>query len=362
MLVCIADKYSVTGGRVDDGGAEMNSNRAGLHVSEPVWTHERFASPRSRPEPLESLATTLSRYQRDEEIYPQQGSVECWCRVVSGAARRYTLRADGRRQIVDLLLPDDFFGFGVGGTHAFTADAIAADTIIRRYPVSRIETLVTADPRAAREVNGVISGAMSRLHSLLLIMGRTTAEQKVGAFLLYMHERLGNSRANRVALPVSRYDVADYLALSVETVSRSLTGLKERGLIALSGPREIAILDRYALADEQDAGEMAASPQAVERCVSSAIPELPRTQSVEVRVPPFAFGNVLNDMRRWLDHRRCDPSRFTCVRGGSGAVVVRLEFTKGNETVAQAFEERFAAPNASAVGLTSCSSSDFRSS
>jgi len=124
---------------------------------------------------LEALAL-VSRYQRDEEIYPQEGSVECWYRVISGAARRFALRADGRRQTVDLLLPGDFFGFGVHGTHAFTAEAIAADTAIERYPVSRLERLAACDPRAARELSGIISDGMSRLHSLVLILGRTTAE------------------------------------------------------------------------------------------------------------------------------------------------------------------------------------------
>jgi CRP/FNR family nitrogen fixation transcriptional regulator len=90
----------------------MNANRAGLQIREPGWTHERAASPRPIPQALESLST-VSRYQRDDEIYPQQGSVECWYRVISGAARRFALRADGRRQTVDLLLPGDFFGFGV---------------------------------------------------------------------------------------------------------------------------------------------------------------------------------------------------------------------------------------------------------
>lgn len=327
----------------------MNSNRASPHISESVWTHEQAASPRSTPEPLESLATTLSKYQRDEEIYPEQGPVEYWYQIVSGAARRYSLRADGRRQIVDLLLPGDFFGFGLRGAHVFTADAISVDTVVRRYRVAQVETLAASDTRAAREQFEIIFGAMSRVHSLLMILGRTTAEQKVGGFLLYLHGRLGSRTTNRVTLPVSRYDVADYLALSVETVSRSLTGLKERGLIALSGPREIGILDREALADEQDAGEMAASPRPVERCISSAIKDLPRTVSVQVRVPPFAFGDVLSDMRQWLDSQHCDPSRFTCVREGSGAVVVRVEFTKENEAVARAFDEQFAASDATAA-------------
>ena len=326
----------------------MNANRAGLNISEPVWTHERVASSRSIQDALESLAI-VSRYQRDEEIYPQQGGVECWYRVVRGAARRFSVCADGRRQIVDLLLPGDFFGFGVHGTHAFTAEAIVADTVIARYPTSRIETLTASEPRAARELSGIVLEAISRLHSLLLILGRTTAEQKVGSFLLHMQERVGNSGANRLTLPVSRYDVADFLALSVETISRSLSGLKERGVITLFGPRDIGIIDRDALAEERDASEEPVRVPADVVRASSPPREAPRSPPVEVRVPGFAFGNVLGEMRRWLDRQRCDPRRFTCAREGSGAVVIRVEFANESEKVAKAFEQQFAASSAMAA-------------
>ena len=327
----------------------MDANRADLSTREQVWTHERAASPRSIPQILEALAL-VSRYQRDEEIYPREGTVECWYRVISGAARRFALRADGRRQTVDLLLPGDFFGFGVHATHAFTAEAIAADTAIERYPVSRLERLAACDPRAARELSGIISDGMSRLHSLVLILGRTTAEQKVGSFLLYMQERVwkwrgGSPRASGVALCI-----ADYLALSVETVSRSLTGLKDRGVIALPGPREIRIIDRDALADETEIREVLTWPAEVKRRAPSAIRDVPQTRSVEVRVPPFAFGDVLSEMRRWLDHEHCEPSRFTCVREGSGAVIIRVEFTRESGALVEAFKQEFASPAALASG------------
>jgi CRP/FNR family transcriptional regulator, nitrogen fixation regulation protein len=327
----------------------MVVDQADLNIREQVWTHERAASPQSKPQALEALGL-VSRCQRDEEIYSQKRPVECWYRVISGAARRYTLRADGRRQTVDLLLPGDFFGFGTRGAHAFTAEAIAADTAIERYPISRIEALAASDPRAARELCGIISDGMSRLHSLLLILGRTTAEQKVGSFLLHMQTRVGTDVTDRLWLPVTRYDVADYLALSVETVSRALTALKDRGVIALSGPREVRIIDRDALAEEHDTREVLTWPPATERFKPSAIRDVPRTRSVEVHVPAFAFGNTLSEMRRWLDHERCDPSRFTCVRKGSGAVIVRVEFTKDNEPAAQAFEQEFAASSSMLAG------------
>jgi len=183
----------------------MDVKQPALNIRAPVWTHELAARPQSIPQALEALAQP-ARYQRDEEIYSLERSVECWYRVVSGAARRFALRADGRRQIVDLLLPGDFFGFGVRGKHAFTAEALADDTVIARYPVSRMETLAAADVPAAGELVGIISRGMSRLHSLLLILGRTTAEQKVGAFLLHMQERAENGVADRLWLPMTRYD------------------------------------------------------------------------------------------------------------------------------------------------------------
>jgi CRP/FNR family nitrogen fixation transcriptional regulator len=327
-------------------------------------------------EELEAFAIA-SRYHRDEEIYQQNSNVECWYRVISGAARRFTIGADGRRQIVDILLPADFFGFGVRGAHTFAAEAIVADTMISRYPIARIEMLAASDRGPARELSGIVIGTMARLHDLLLILGRTTAEQKVGAFLLYMQDRIATGAANPLALPLSRYDIADYLALSVETVSRALTALRERGVIALSAPREIGIIDRDALADEREAGialprpsvmerckssarvdrdaladerEAGGAPPAVQRCKSAPLRAVPRTRSVEVRVPPFAFSNVLGDMRRWLDHQRCDPLRFTCVREGSGAVVVRVEFLDQNKAVADLFETQFAAPWAMTSG------------
>ena len=90
------------------------------------------------------------------------------------------------------------------------------------------------------------------MHALILNLGRTTAEQKVGYFLLRMAERLSGGPADRMVLPMSREDIADYLALSVETVSRSLTQLKRRGVIWLMGTRLVKIVDRHALdkADE----------------------------------------------------------------------------------------------------------------
>jgi CRP/FNR family nitrogen fixation transcriptional regulator len=126
-------------------------------------------------------------------------------------------------------------------------EAVAEDTIVASYPRRRVEMLAEADPQLSREILQVTFEALSRLQAQLMILGRITAIEKVGSFLLKMAGRLSDGTLDRVDLPISRYDMADCLGLSVETVSRSLTSLKNRGLIALSGPRSVRIIDRDAL-------------------------------------------------------------------------------------------------------------------
>jgi CRP/FNR family nitrogen fixation transcriptional regulator len=88
---------------------------------------------------------------------------------------------------------------------------------------------------------------MSRLQAQLLTLGRITALEKVASFILEMDSRMPHDCRDRITLPVSRYDIADYLAVSVETVSRSLTDLQQRGIIKLSGTRTLRIVERDVL-------------------------------------------------------------------------------------------------------------------
>jgi hypothetical protein len=142
------------------------------------------------------------------------------------------------------VLPGDFFGFTALNEYDSTVEAVAENTI---YPRRRVEMLAEADPQLSREIRQVMFEALSRLQAQLMILGRITATEKVSSFLLTMAQRLSDQTLDRVDLPISRYDIADYLGLSVETVCRSLTSLKKRGLIALSGPRSVRIIDRSAL-------------------------------------------------------------------------------------------------------------------
>src|ERR1700722_3848665 len=82
------------------------------------------------------------------------------------------------------------------------------------------------------------------MQTQLLILGRITASEKVGSFIIEMAARLSEEESDQIALPVSRYDIADYLGISVETVSRALSDLKQRGAIRLSGTRTVSIIHR----------------------------------------------------------------------------------------------------------------------
>lgn len=202
-----------------------------------------------QPKRLDKLASiaVVRKCHLGQEICSQGQPAEYWYRVASGTARRCVAQPDGRRQIVELLLPGDFFGFTALNEYDSTVEAVAEDTIVASYPRRRVEMLAEADPQLSREIRQVAFEALSRLQAQLMILGRITATEKVSSFLLKMAERLSDQTPNRVDLPISRYDMADYLGLSVETVSRSLTSLKNRGLITLSGPRSVRILDWDAL-------------------------------------------------------------------------------------------------------------------
>jgi CRP/FNR family nitrogen fixation transcriptional regulator len=203
----------------------------------------------TRPHPLQNLdaLAVIVPFHRGEEICSQGRAVEHWYFLISGAARRCAIRPDGRRQIVDLLLPGDFFGLAFGDQSDATIEAVAENTVVARYQRPRIEVLAESDPKIARELRDIAFKALSRMQTQLLILGRITALEKVGSFLLEMSARLSNGDSERVTLPISRYDIADYLGVSVETVSRALSDLKRRGAIKLLSTRTVSIVHRDVL-------------------------------------------------------------------------------------------------------------------
>ena len=195
---------------------------------------------------LDELAGIV-KCHRDQEIFNSSGPAGHWYYVIVGAVRRCTIRSDGRRQIVDLMLPGDFF-FISDGKRDETIEAIAEETVLASYPGGRVELLAERDRQFARELREVAFQSLARTQNQLMILGGVTAVEKVGSFLLSLDGRAPDRRGE-VELPVTRYDIAEYLAVSVETVCRAITDLQHRGVITLAGTRTIKILNRGALED-----------------------------------------------------------------------------------------------------------------
>src|SRR5258708_31074867 len=145
------------------------------------------------------------------------------------------------------MLPQDFF-FVSDSMRDGTIEAVVEGPVLASYPGARIEQLAERDPLFARELRDVAFQSLTRSQEQLQILGGITALEKVGSFLLSLDGR-GSEKRGQVELPVSRYDIADYLAVSVETVCRSITDLQQRGVITLAGNRTVKILHRSALED-----------------------------------------------------------------------------------------------------------------
>jgi CRP-like cAMP-binding protein len=195
---------------------------------------------------LETVAT-MRRFDVGEPIYLCGQPAEFWYRIEGGAGRKCAFTFDGDRQIVDFLQPGDLFGFDAQEVHEFSVEAIVTGTAVARYPKRSAERITDSEPEVARQIRKLAFESIARVQKRVVILGRATPLEKVSAFLLEMADRFCARSPGAVILPMSRYDIADYLALAAETVSRALTHLRESGAIRLAGVRRVQICDRRAL-------------------------------------------------------------------------------------------------------------------
>jgi CRP-like cAMP-binding protein len=194
----------------------------------------------------------LAHYGAGESVYRSNDPIEHWYRVVRGAARKSAVGADGRRHIVDFLLPGDFFGFGRSTARHFCVEVIHPATLIARYPRSDAERLADFNPQIGRCIREIAFDSIARLQRQTVILGRCGPLEKVSAFLLEMADRTRALQGCLVSLPMSRYDIADYLGLAVETVSRAFTELRDRQVIVFRSVRQIRLCNRNALEELAD--------------------------------------------------------------------------------------------------------------
>jgi CRP/FNR family nitrogen fixation transcriptional regulator len=182
-------------------------------------------------------------YKSRTEIFGEKEPAEYVYRVKMGAVRSYKLLSDGRRQIGAFHLVGDIFGVENGGVHRFTAEAVV-ETTVRLIRRESLEKVADSDAIVARNLLSMTSSNLEHAENHMLLLGRKTALERVAAFLVEMDKRL--TAPGVMALPMSRRDIADYLGLTVETVSRALSHLNGAGVVAFVGTtqRQIIIRDR----------------------------------------------------------------------------------------------------------------------
>ncbi|MCA6100814.1 helix-turn-helix domain-containing protein [Bradyrhizobium australafricanum] len=190
-----------------------------------------------------SCVTSEFHYRKGTEIYGEKEPAEYVYQVVSGAVRSYKLLSDGRRQIGAFHLVGDIFGLENAETHRFTAEAIV-DTNVHLIRRTSLERVADSDFALARNLLVMTTSNLRHAEEHMLLLGRKTALERVAAFLLEMDRRL--TGVGVVALPMCRRDIADYLGLTLETVSRALSKLHAYGALNFLGSnqREIMLVDR----------------------------------------------------------------------------------------------------------------------
>ena len=186
-------------------------------------------------------------YKKGTEIYGEKEPADYVYQVKTGAARSYKLLSDGRRQIGAFHLVGDIFGLENSSEHRFTAEAIV-DTTVRLIKRRSLEMVAESDAMVSRNLLSMTTSNLQHAEDHMLLLGRKTSLERVAAFLIEMDRRL--TAAGIMPLPMSRRDIADYLGLTLETVSRALSRLHELDIIGFIGSnqRQIVLLDRRQLA------------------------------------------------------------------------------------------------------------------
>lgn len=193
-----------------------------------------------------ALSGPVLAFSADRRIYAEGDEARSYYKVVSGVVRTCQFLSDGRRQIDAFHLAGDVFGFECGAAHRLSAEAVSNCTVIA-YRRRGMETVIAADDRIARQFFAYAMTCLEQTREHCLLLGRGSAAQKIAAFLTEMADR--GEAATVLALPMSRQDIADYLGLTIETVSRTLSQMERDGTIALPSTRKVVLKNRRLLED-----------------------------------------------------------------------------------------------------------------
>ena len=193
--------------------------------------------------------------------------------VIEGVLRLYRLLPDGRRTITGFLFPGEILGVAFKDRYLFTAEAVTP-VKLQRYPRAHLYASLARMPGLSREMLAMACDELSAAQDQMLLLARKTAQERIASFLIAIARRISPDAtpAREIELPMTRLDIADYLGLTIETVSRAFTKLKLEGLISLPSPHRVMLRKPDALQavsgeDEPDEAPMAAPRRTVRSAV-----------------------------------------------------------------------------------------------
>lgn len=178
-------------------------------------------------------------------------------RVESGAIAIYAVMPDGRRHVVEFALPGDLIGLGMTPAHSFNAQALQ-DTRLRSVGIATFNQIVREDPKLGLKLYEELSRELAAARAQLMMVSKRVSGERVAAFLLALSKRNTErgEAADALKLPMRRLDIADFLGLTIETVSRTFTRLKKDRLVELGPGALVTIINREGLeAMAEGAGE-----------------------------------------------------------------------------------------------------------
>ncbi|HXV28741.1 MAG TPA: helix-turn-helix domain-containing protein [Sinorhizobium sp.] len=197
----------------------------------------------------------LERFNAGAAVFWEGDDAMHLFQVADGVLRALRLLSDGRRIIVGFLRPGDLLGVSLRERYLYTVEAITP-VKLRRLPRRRFEDEIERQPRLREQLFSKLCDEMTAAQDQTVLLSRRSADEKVANFLLLMSRDAFGDRTRIIDLPMTRLDMADYLGMTIETVSRTITKLMNSGIIATTGRRSIIVLKMEALrslADGDDA-------------------------------------------------------------------------------------------------------------
>lgn len=198
----------------------------------------------------------VQEYSSHEPLFCEGDEANYVFEILEGVVCCYRVMCDGRRQVLSFSYPGELIGLVQGDNHRYGCD-ILSDARIRRIPRRMLLKAASDRPELGGKLLQYATSELALMQDHSVMLGCKSASEKVASFLLALAKKSGGEEAESlmIHLPMTRADIADYLGLTLETVSRQLTRLKIAGLIGLPQPQTIVVHDIFELENSAEASD-----------------------------------------------------------------------------------------------------------